>query len=267
MVRDHWPDIGTAASAGTNWSLEDDIVQHYLRNGDWSTADLLKQLGFLTCSQVKVFAFLEDVVAPIRRAEDEQTRIVAKLNPILVRDGFVLAPAGRMSGYPIYKVKETTATSSQPADDRITTVLASYDAAGVNDGWAKALARRDSDPDGAITAAKSLVESVCKHIIEGAGDTYNDRTDDLPGLYNQAAKHLNLSASQHDEDVYKRILGNIHSVVQHLAEIRNKVGDAHGKGRRAVKPKPRHADLAVNLAGTMALFLISTWTERNPPEE
>jgi hypothetical protein len=58
------------------------------------------------------------------------------------------------------------------------------------------------------------------------------------------------------------ILGNIHSVVRHLAEIRNKVGNAHGKGRKAVKPKPRHAELAVNLAGTMALFLISTWTER-----
>jgi hypothetical protein len=263
MMRDHWPDIGTAASVGTNWSLEDDIVQHYLRNDDWSTTDMLKQLGFMNCSQTKVFAFLEDVVAPIRRTEGEQTRIVQKLNPVLGRDGYVLAPAGKMSGYPVYNVKETTPTGSQPADDRIATVLASYDAEGVTDAWTKALARRDKDPAGAITAAKSLVESICKHIIEGGGDTYNEKTGDLPGLYNQAAKHLNLSASQHDEEVYKRILGNIQSVVQQLAEIRNKVGDAHGKGRKAVKPKPRHAELAVNLAGSMSLFLISTWTERN----
>jgi Abortive infection C-terminus len=37
---------------------------------------------------------------------------------------------------------------------------------------------------------------------------------------------------------------------------------AHGKGRLPVKPKARHAELAVNLAGTMAMFLISTWVER-----
>ena len=36
----------------------------------------------------------------------------------------------------------------------------------------------------------------------------------------------------------------------------------HGKGRLPVKPKARHAELAVNLAGTMAMFLISTWVER-----
>ena len=77
MLRDHWPDIGTASTERYNWTLEDDIVQHYLKNPeDWSTADLLKQLGFMTCSQGKVFAFLEDVVAPIRRDPDEQTRIV-----------------------------------------------------------------------------------------------------------------------------------------------------------------------------------------------
>jgi hypothetical protein len=47
-----------------------------------------------------------------------------------------------------------------------------------------------------------------------------------------------------------------------LAAIRNRVGDAHGQGRRPVKPKSRHAELAVNLAGTMASFLVSTWMDR-----
>jgi hypothetical protein len=30
-----------------------------------------------------------------------------------------------------------------------------------------------------------------------------------------------------------------------------------------VKPKARHAELAVNLAGTMAAFLVATWKERS----
>jgi hypothetical protein len=29
-----------------------------------------------------------------------------------------------------------------------------------------------------------------------------------------------------------------------------------------IKPKPRHAELVVNLAGAMASFLVSTWDER-----
>ena len=43
--------------------------------------------------------------------------------------------------------------------------------------------------------------------------------------------------------------------------MRNKIGDAHGMRPRAVKRKPRHAELAVNLAGTMASFLAATWRE------
>jgi hypothetical protein len=62
--------------------------------------------------------------------------------------------------------------------------------------------------------------------------------------------------------VFKSILGNCQSIVNNLASIRNKIGDAHGQGRKAVRAKPRHAELAVNLAGTMASFLVATWMAR-----
>jgi hypothetical protein len=45
--------------------------------------------------------------------------------------------------------------------------------------------------------------------------------------------------------------------VNYLGAIRNKIGDAHGQGKLAIKPKARHAELVVNLAGTMASFLVS----------
>ncbi|WP_267905856.1 abortive infection family protein [Halomonas sp. A40-4] len=41
--------------------------------------------------------------------------------------------------------------------------------------------------------------------------------------------------------------------------------NAHGKVPRPAKPKPRHAELAVNLAGTMAAFLIATLEARTHP--
>jgi hypothetical protein len=55
---------------------------------------------------------------------------------------------------------------------------------------------------------------------------------------------------------------NCQSVVNYLGAIRNKIGDAHGQGKLAIKPKSRHAEFALNLADSMASFLLSTWDER-----
>lgn len=108
-----------------------------------------------------------------------------------------------------------------------------------------------------------LVETVCKHILDDAEVHYPEDAD-LPKLWAVTAEQLNLAPQQHQEGVFKSILGNCQSVVNNLAAIRNRVGDAHGQGRKQVKPKPRHAELAVNLAGTMAAFLVATWKERTP---
>jgi hypothetical protein len=127
--------------------------------------------------------------------------------------------------------------------------------------WDKALKRAPSDPEGAITAARTLLEDVCKHLLdEGteAGSLYGPK-DDLPKLYRLASEKLNLAPSQHSEEAFKRILGGCANVVEGLGSLRNKVGDAHGKGKRQVRVLPRHAHLAVNLAGAMALYLIETW--------
>jgi hypothetical protein len=141
---------------------------------------------------------------------------------------------------------------------QVTAASAKLDTAGINDVWQKALDRRHEDPEGAITAARTLLESVCKHILEECGVEYSEK-DDLPKLYGMASKELNLAPSQHTEKAFKRILGGAHSVVDRLANLRNRLGDAHGQGKRPVKPLPRHAELAVNMAGSMASFLSATF--------
>ncbi|WP_406622310.1 abortive infection family protein [Pararhodobacter zhoushanensis] len=85
----------------------------------------------------------------------------------------------------------------------------------------------------------------------------------MPKLYAEAATKLNLAPSQHQGDVFKTILGNCQSIVQSVGSLRNKGGDAHAGGRARVPFKPRHAALTVNLAGSMALFLIETWQARS----
>lgn len=153
------------------------------------------------------------------------------------------------------------ARDRSPAVQPITDILTTYDAEHIQVVWQKALDRRASDPEGAITMAKSLLESVCKHVLDDAGQSYG-RNDDLPKLWAKAAEQLKLLPSQHEEEAFKAILGNSQAVVNGIATIRNRVGDAHGQGRNPVRPKARHAELVVNLAGSMAAFMIATLADR-----
>jgi len=148
-----------------------------------------------------------------------------------------------------------------PGIGPITATLDAFDPDNVHAAWKKALDRRAADPEGAITAARTLLETVCKHILDDANTLYTDDAD-LPKLWTLAAEQTNLAPQQHQEVVFKAILGNCQSIVNNLAAIRNRVGDAHGQGRRQVKPKARHAELAVTLAGAMAAFLVATWEEK-----
>jgi hypothetical protein len=127
--------------------------------------------------------------------------------------------------------------------------------------WNRALERRISDPEGAITSARALLETVCKHILDDLVVEYDD-TAELPKLYRATSEALNIAPSQHSEAVFKQILGGCTSVVEGLGSLRNRLGDAHGGGRAKIRPAARHAQLAVNLAGSMTSFLVATWEAR-----
>lgn len=150
-----------------------------------------------------------------------------------------------------------------PLDTAISDALRTFDESGVHAAWQRALDRRASDPEGAITAARTLLETVCKHILDAGGVQYNDRKIEVHELYKLTASELRLSPSQHTEDVFKQILGGCSAIVNGLGTLRNRLGDAHGKGPLPVRPAVRHAELAVNLSGSVALFLVATWAARN----
>ncbi len=144
--------------------------------------------------------------------------------------------------------------------------LLRLDSASVQREWTKALLRQDVDPDGAITIARTLVETVCKHILQDLELEVDERAD-LPKLYGTVSENLKLSPSQYSERAFKAILGGCSSVASGLAELRNKLGDAHGKPAGVVRARPRHARLAVSVAGAMAMFLVETWEARKEDGE
>lgn len=145
-----------------------------------------------------------------------------------------------------------------PSDTSMSEALATFDADGVHTIWAKALARRNGDPEGAITIARTLLETVCKRILDEKGGEYSEK-DDLPKLYSLTAKALNLAPDQHTAEPIKAILGGAMTMVNGLGTLRNRLSDAHGRGGKIpVRPSARHASLAVNLSGAMATFLVET---------
>jgi len=88
---------------------------------------------------------------------------------------------------------------SSPSDESVSSKLQTFDAEHVRVTWSKALERRTSDPEGAITSARTLLEATCKHILEDRGVDYDEK-DDLPKLYRKTAESLNLAPSQHTAD-------------------------------------------------------------------
>jgi hypothetical protein len=155
---------------------------------------------------------------------------------------------------------ERVERAETPSYAFVTEALGQFDAANIPRIWAKAMERREADPEGAITVARTLLEAVCKHILDEMELPYGSNPD-LPDLYKSVAKTLNLSPSQHTEQVFKQILGGCTAVVEGLGALRNRLGDAHGQGKLPVRPAARHAELAVNLAGAVATFLVSTFDQ------
>lgn len=147
-------------------------------------------------------------------------------------------------------------------DPKSPELFESFDANGIHRAWLKAVDRRSSDPEGAITVARTLLEAVLYKILDDLGESCNSK-DDLPKLYFRVSKLLNLAPSEHSHEAIKSILGGAASVVGGLGSLRNKLSDAHAEGvRLPVRPTERHAKLAVDMAGVMATFLVETHLEQ-----
>lgn len=240
-------------------SLEDDILQHTVRNDDWTNTELLENLGLPICSLQRLFNFLEEAVHPTALDGDAQTELITEINRCLIPDGYSLTETSIMSGSPVMKV--SVVAGGSPSDLGISEALSSFSPDQITERWNKALERRSSDTEAAITIARTLLEDVCKWILHEAEKNWQEK-DDLPVLYRKLTKELNLAPDAHTEQIFKQILGGCQTVVESLGALRNKLGDAHSIGPRRVRPAPRHAELAVNLAGTMSTFLIETWKAR-----
>src|SRR6266849_6316086 len=129
------------------------------------------------------------------------------------------------------------------------------DVAYVTRQWEKLSARLPEDPEGAITSARSLLESVCLHVLRSFGKN-TDHAGDLPALYRATAEALQLSPKREDESAIRQILGSCAGIAQGVAALRNQFGDAHG--RLGSDAERRVAHLAANAVRTLCTFLLES---------
>jgi hypothetical protein len=125
--------------------------------------------------------------------------------------------------------------------------------------WTKAKARAINDPDGAITASKTMLESLCKLILDDLGGIYTNK-DDFPVLYRKAVELLELSPNAHTEPEYRKTMGACSQIISSISCIRNRESDSHASHKIA---DAIQAKFIVNLAGSIALFLVELRKEKN----
>ena len=123
----------------------------------------------------------------------------------------------------------------------------------------------DSDPALAIGTAKELIETCCKTILTDRSVPVSP-ADDIPKLTKATMKALRLVPDEVHEsargaDVVKRLLSNLGTIGNGIAELRGLYGTGHGKDARAGGLKARHARLAVGSAAALVSFLFDTHKE------
>lgn len=120
----------------------------------------------------------------------------------------------------------------------------------------------DTDPALAIGTAKELIETCCKTILTERGKPMKG-TQDIPTLTKATLKELKLLPNDvpdavRGKDVIKRLLQNLGTIGNNLAELRGLYGTGHGKDGQTTGLETRHAKLAVGSATTLATFLFET---------
>ena len=127
--------------------------------------------------------------------------------------------------------------------------------------WRTAQVNAIADPETAVRAASTMVEGVCKHILDAKRHPY-DPKGKLFVLVAATRAALGMSTSNGKNDPLDRVNGSLDNLLQNIGALRNVIGDAHGRGEKYVKASQMQARLAVNAAGVAVMYLLDLWSQQ-----
>lgn len=117
-------------------------------------------------------------------------------------------------------------------------------------------------PDLALDLSRTLVESICKTILNDRGQQIDDAAEG-PQLLRETLRCLRLTPDAHPNpgdltDRLKKTVGGLNTVIQGICELRNKYGFAsHGKTADFPSLEPVQAQLVARSADALVHFLMS----------
>ncbi|MFD4005117.1 abortive infection family protein [Streptomyces rubiginosohelvolus] len=198
----------------------------------------------------------EDFIRTFRNQGWETDKWLEDIRVRLERDGFALDNEGRISW------------TNPPVLARDLSTLG--DASGITIELERIRRDLTTDPQGAIGAAKQLIEATAKTALQELSIEV-DKNATLPVLISTVQKALKLdSASAPDGPdggkAVKKILSGSVNIAVGVAELRNQgFGSGHGQASAPSGLGVRHARLTVNAAVTWCELILDTLSDPAAP--
>ena len=177
--------------------------------------------------------------------EDDARRFLALAENLLVSAGAgssfpaSFVPWLRKDGF-LFEEGRIRNVANVSSLSRVRTIAVELDAGHMHEQIERMSASVESDPALAIGSAKELVETCCKTILAERGKPATGK-EDLLDLVKAVRVELKLvpddvpNAAKGAETI-KRLLSNLGTVVQGLAELRGLYGTGHGRDGKASSP-------------------------------
>uniref|UniRef100_E6QWR9 Abortive infection protein-like C-terminal domain-containing protein n=1 Tax=mine drainage metagenome TaxID=410659 RepID=E6QWR9_9ZZZZ len=227
-----------------------DIFQHRINNLDWDEWWIFEDSRLQLDDDERFLNLLCEMIHPVTRSDRvEVAALVEMFNSHLAPDGWKVIEKEKISGRPVFVAISNEAAVQVENTERI--------------GSANALSQLKKceerigliDYEGAISASRSLLESVFADIYERTTGDKVRKGGSLMDLYKVIKNLLNLSDDKYSNEAIKTILRSLAAMVEGLDNLSNDMGDRH---IRPVAPQRRHAQLCVNAAKTLTTFLYDT---------
>jgi hypothetical protein len=230
------------------------LIEQYYKTVDWTDIGHVRKV-------IQVYeAVLQHVtILSFGLSDEEKERAKAEVDKLawfLKRDGF------DWTGERIVRA------SGEPFLDDLKKIVTPFDAQHLANQIRRMQEAVDNDPALAIGTAKELIETTCKTILADRGKPVKG-TPDIPALTKDTFRELKLvpegiSDAARGAETIKRLLSNLATIGQGLAELRGLYGTGHGKHRAASGLEPRHARMAVGAAANLCTFLFETHSRDSP---
>lgn len=249
-------------------NAKEDIIQHFVRNNDYSEYWLFDDERFelKKGNDEKFLSFLCEMFHPYVRNEKSAWNIVLNdINSLLLHDGYEIYEKGQISGRSVYGWKDIL-TKNIVIERQAENLAEKFNSEYIINQIKSMNGMIEISPYDAIGKAKELFESCCKTILkENNLPIENDW--DIIRLTKEVCKILKLTPDDIDNavkasDTIKKLLGNLSAISQSMAELRNSYGSGHGKDAKFKGLSSRHARLAVGSAVTAVHFLWETFEEQ-----